>query len=235
MMIEIELKTGSRFTHVPYKGGAEWMQALLAGQIDFIADASQWGPFVDDGRARVLAMVSEARLPKSPSVPTLREVGVDAVGQSPYGLVDPKGLPPQIVQALCEAFRAADHDPATLELLGRSVQAPWNATPANTAPSPRATTSASSRCWSRRAWPRAEVRGGPRRAVSRPPRGCTRFAGAVAVAARVDCGSTCTPRPSPRRRAEIGACRYRTRTAPRSRHSPSSTVAACNCLADNAA
>lgn len=129
MMIEIEQKTGARFTHVPYKGGAEWMQALMAGQIDFIADASQWGPFVDDGRARILAMVTEARLPKYPNVPTLRELGIDAVGQSPYGLVGPKGLPPNIVQTLYEAFNAANNDPATVELLARYVQVPWNRNP----------------------------------------------------------------------------------------------------------
>lgn len=130
MMIEIEQKVGSRFTHVPYKGGAEWMQALMAGHIDFLADASQWGPFVDDGRARILAMVTEQRLPKYPNVPTLRERGVDAVGQSPYGLVGPKGLPAHIVQALHEAFSAANNDPATLELLGRYIQVPWNRNPA---------------------------------------------------------------------------------------------------------
>jgi len=130
MMIEIEQKVGSRFTHVPYKGGAEWMQALMAGHIDFLADASQWGPFVDDGRARIPAMVTEQRLPKYPNVPTLRERGVDAVGQSPYGLVGPKGLPAHIVQALHEAFSAANNDPATLELLGRYIQVPWNRNPA---------------------------------------------------------------------------------------------------------
>jgi tripartite-type tricarboxylate transporter receptor subunit TctC len=106
------------------------MQALLAGQIDFIADASQWGPFVDDGRARALAMVSETRLPKYPNVPTLRELGIEVVGQSPYGLVGPKGLPPNIVQTLYEAFNAANNDPATLELLARYVQVPWNRNPA---------------------------------------------------------------------------------------------------------
>jgi tripartite-type tricarboxylate transporter receptor subunit TctC len=129
MMIEIEQKTGARFTHVPYKGGAEWMQALLAGQIDFLADASQWGPFVDDGRARILAMVTETRLPKYPNMPTLRELGIDAVGQSPYGLVGPKGLPPNIVQTLYDAFNAANNDPATLELLARYIQVPWTRNP----------------------------------------------------------------------------------------------------------
>ena len=130
MMIEIEQKVGAKFNHIPYKGGAEWMQALLAGQIDFLADASQWGPFVDDGRCRILAMVTEQRLSKYPNVPTLRERNIDAVGQSPYGLVGPKDLPPAIVQSLYEAFTEANNDPATLELLARYVQVPWRKNPA---------------------------------------------------------------------------------------------------------
>jgi tripartite-type tricarboxylate transporter receptor subunit TctC len=129
MMIEIEQKLGAKFTHVPYKGGAEWMQALLAGQIHFLADASQWGPFVDDGRCRILAMVTEQRLSRYANVPTLKERGVDVVGQSPYGLVGPKDLPPAIVQSLYDAFNEANNEPATLELLGRYIQVPWNRNP----------------------------------------------------------------------------------------------------------
>ena len=130
MMIEIEQKVGAKFTHVPYKGGAEWMQALLAGHINFLADASQWGPFVDDGRCRILAMVTDQRLPRYANVPTLRERGVDAVGQSPYGLVGPKDLPPAIVQTLHEAFAEANADPATAQLLERYIQVPWTRNPA---------------------------------------------------------------------------------------------------------
>ena len=130
MMIEIEQMIGSKFTHIPYKGGAEWMLALLSGQIDFLADASQWGPFVDDGRCRILAMATEQRLPKYANVPTLRERGIDAVGQSPYGLVGPKDLPPAIVQSLHEAFTEAHADPATLALLERYIQVPWKRNPA---------------------------------------------------------------------------------------------------------
>ena len=129
MMIEIEQKVGASFTHVPYKGGAEWMQALVAGHINFVADASQWGPFVDDGRCRILAMATEQRLPRYANVPTLRERGVDAVGQSPYGLVGPKDLPPAIVQSLHDAFTEASADPELQKLLDRFVQVPWKRNP----------------------------------------------------------------------------------------------------------
>jgi len=129
MMIEIEQLLGARYTHIPYKGGAEWMQALLAGQIHFLADASQWGPFVDDGRCRILAMVTEQRLPKYANVPTLKERGINAVGQSPYGLVGPKDLPPAIVQSLYDAFEEAAKDPALQQLLDRYIQVPWKKNP----------------------------------------------------------------------------------------------------------
>ena len=130
MMIEIEQVLGARFTHVPYKGGAEWMQALIGGHINFIADASQWGPFVDDGRCRILAMATEQRLPRYPQVPTLTERGVKIVGQSPYGLVGPKGLPQPIVQSLHDAFTEAGQDPALQTLLDRFNQVPWKRGPA---------------------------------------------------------------------------------------------------------
>ena len=129
MMIEIEQSLGASFTHVPYKGGAEWMQALVSGQIHFIADASQWGPFVDDGRCRILAMATEQRLPRYPNVPTLTERGSRIVGQSPYGLVGPKDLPPAIVQTLHEAFSEANNDPALQQLLDRFNQVPWRRNP----------------------------------------------------------------------------------------------------------
>ena len=93
MMIEVEQVTGAKFTHVPYKGGAEWMQALLSDQVHFLADAAQWAPFVDNGQCRILAMATEQRIAKYKDAPTLIERGINVVGQSPYGIVGPKGMP----------------------------------------------------------------------------------------------------------------------------------------------
>ena len=129
MMIEVEQTTGARFTHVPYKGGAEWMQALLSGQVHFLADASQWSPFVDNGQCRILAMATEQRIPKYKDVPTLIERGINVVGQSPYGLVGPKGLPPEIVETIHLAFKQAMADPRVQELLDKYIQAAWYKSP----------------------------------------------------------------------------------------------------------
>ncbi|MFO1196789.1 MAG: tripartite tricarboxylate transporter substrate binding protein [Burkholderiaceae bacterium] len=130
LMIEVEQATGARFTHVPYKGGAEWMQALLGGHVHFLADAAQWAPHVDAGQCRILAMATEQRIPKYPDAPTMRERGFDVVAQSPYGLVGPKDLPAGTVQALHEAFTEATNDPGLQPLLDRYIQVPWRRNPA---------------------------------------------------------------------------------------------------------
>lgn len=129
LMLEVEQATGARFTHVPYKGGAEWMPALLAGDINFLADASQWAPFVDEGKCRILAAATEARIPKYADRPTLKERGINAVGMSTYGLVGPKGLPEPIVQSLYEAFDSVNTEPATQVILNKFVQIPWRKNP----------------------------------------------------------------------------------------------------------
>jgi len=130
MMIELEAQTKARFTHIPYKGGADWMQALLGKQIDFVPDGAFWAPFVENGQARLLAMATEKRFAKFPDAPTLRERGIDVVGWSPYGLVGPKGLPENIVTTLHDAFKEAMADPGHQPLLDRFIQEPWYKSPA---------------------------------------------------------------------------------------------------------
>ena len=130
MMIEVEQVTGAKFTHVPYKGGAEWMQALLSDQVHFLADAAQWAPFVDNGQCRILAMATEKRLPKYKDSPTLIERGVNVVGQSPYGIVGPKSLPPEIVDSLYSAIKEAMAEPKVNEYLDKFLQLPWYKNPA---------------------------------------------------------------------------------------------------------
>ena len=130
MMIEVEQATGAKFTHVPYKGGAEWMQALMGGEIQFIADAAQWAPFVDDGKCRILAFATEQRIPRYKDVPTMTELGVNVVGQSPYGLLGPKGMPPEIVESIYRAFKEASASPKVTEYLAKFIQVPWDKNPA---------------------------------------------------------------------------------------------------------
>ena len=96
---------------MPYKGGAETNTALLGGHVDSVSDSSGWGPFVDSGKFRLLAIYSGARSPRYPQVPTLKELGYDAVYPSPLEIIGPKGMPKPLVSRIHEAFRKAADDP----------------------------------------------------------------------------------------------------------------------------
>ena len=110
---------GIQWVHVPFRGGSDTSQALLANQITANADSTGWAPLVDEGRFRLLVTWGERRARRFPEVPTLRETGVDLVAASPYGLAGPKGMDPGVVRVLHDAFKAALLDPAHVAILDR--------------------------------------------------------------------------------------------------------------------
>ena len=105
----VKRRTGLQAKHVPYRGGPAAMQDLLAGQVEVVTiDCATGIPFITGGRARALCALSEARSPRAPDVPTLRELGAaDAVAYGWQGMSVPTGVPAPIVERLGEALRAA--------------------------------------------------------------------------------------------------------------------------------
>jgi tripartite-type tricarboxylate transporter receptor subunit TctC len=103
--------TGADLNFVPFKGGAEVLQAFVGGHINAVVDGG-WAQVEKQGKGRVLLAFTEKRLPRLPSVPTAREAGFDMVAHSPIGLVAPKDMPPASVKVLHDAFKAALADPA---------------------------------------------------------------------------------------------------------------------------
>ncbi|HYI83004.1 MAG TPA: tripartite tricarboxylate transporter substrate binding protein [Acetobacteraceae bacterium] len=119
----VKRRTGLQANHVPYRGGPSAMQDLLAGQIEAVMiDCATGIPFIADGRVRALCALSEARSPRAPAVPTLRELGVaDAVAYGWQGMSVPTGVPAPVLERLAEALRAAvaaEDVRARFELLG---------------------------------------------------------------------------------------------------------------------
>jgi tripartite-type tricarboxylate transporter receptor subunit TctC len=104
-MEQIAKATGARWTHVPFKGSAETTNALMGGHIHAVADASGWAPLVNSGALRLLVTWGARRTKTWPDVPTLKEVGIDMVSNSPFGIAGPRGMDPKIVQVLHDAFR----------------------------------------------------------------------------------------------------------------------------------
>jgi tripartite-type tricarboxylate transporter receptor subunit TctC len=119
IMEDIGARTGASFTHVPFRGSSDGVTAVLGGQVSCIADASTWAPHVEAGRMRALCVWTPARFPRLPEVPTLREVGIDLVVSSAYGLVGPRGIDPGVVRVLHDGFKAALFDPANERVRGQ--------------------------------------------------------------------------------------------------------------------
>jgi tripartite-type tricarboxylate transporter receptor subunit TctC len=118
-MERIAAEKGIEFLHVPFRGGADNAQALLAGQTQAMADSTSWAPLVDSGQFRLLVTWGAERAKRYPNVPTLRETGIDIVSASPYGIAGPKNMDPGIVRILHDAFRQALYDPQHLAVLER--------------------------------------------------------------------------------------------------------------------
>jgi tripartite-type tricarboxylate transporter receptor subunit TctC len=101
----IAQKLGLELLHVPYKGSADLMQAIMGGQIMAAADSTGFAPLVESGKLRVLNTWGDQRLAKFPDAPTLKELGLDLVQNSPFGIGAPRGTPPDVVKKLHDAFK----------------------------------------------------------------------------------------------------------------------------------
>jgi tripartite-type tricarboxylate transporter receptor subunit TctC len=104
-MEQIAKLKGIRWTHVPFKGVSESMNALLGGHIDVVSDSTGWAGSVDGGQARLLVTWGASRTKNWPNVPNLKESGIDMISNSPFGIGGPKGMDPAVVQILHDAFR----------------------------------------------------------------------------------------------------------------------------------
>ncbi len=120
-MEQIAAKAGIQLTHVPFKGGAETNAAVLGGHTMLQADSTGWRSLVDSGELRLLVLWTEQRSKFWPDVPTLKEVGIDLVFDSPWGIAGPKGMDPAIVKRLDQAFKKALEDKKVVEMLDSFV------------------------------------------------------------------------------------------------------------------
>lgn len=93
---------GIKMTHVPYKGSAPMVNAMLAGEVQVTFDSASTSlPHVQSGRLRALAVTGNTRLPMLADVPTMVEAGVAGfVVNGWYAVLAPAGTPPAIVERM---------------------------------------------------------------------------------------------------------------------------------------
>jgi tripartite-type tricarboxylate transporter receptor subunit TctC len=107
-------RAGVTFTHVPYRGFAQWFPDLLANRVQFVmGTVTELLQPARDGKVRILAVAQNTRLPSLPDVPALGEDGSPAVASSSwFGFVAPASVPAAIRErmeaALLEALRAPE-------------------------------------------------------------------------------------------------------------------------------
>lgn len=117
----LEKQTGTKLLHIPYKGAAEAMTALAAGQIDSAFGAyEEMKGLIDAGKLRPVAVFSKTRSPVLPNVPTMTELGVPIALDNMKGLMAPAGLPEPVYRYLNDAFRKAVQSDAWKEYVAKS-------------------------------------------------------------------------------------------------------------------
>jgi tripartite-type tricarboxylate transporter receptor subunit TctC len=116
-------RTGVALRHIPYKGIAQGLTALLGEHVDVaFAGVAGAAPLLRSGKLRALATSAPARLPAFPDVPTVAEVGYAGYAVDEwYGVVAPAGIPADVVARLSHELTRAVLLPQSrerLELLG---------------------------------------------------------------------------------------------------------------------
>ncbi|MCL1992286.1 MAG: tripartite tricarboxylate transporter substrate binding protein [Spirochaetes bacterium] len=109
----LEVETGIQLTHVGFDGAAPAVTSLAGGHIDAVTvSLAEVRAQVDAGNVRVLGIMDTQRSSMSPEIPTFIEQGFNVVTSTWRGLALPRGVDPEVRQALVNAFTAAMNNPA---------------------------------------------------------------------------------------------------------------------------
>jgi tripartite-type tricarboxylate transporter receptor subunit TctC len=124
--------TGAKMLHIPYKGSAPSMQALLGQQVDLVFENILAAvPLIQSGKVRALAVTSGTRASSLPDVPTLSEAGLPGYEIVSWQAVfAPAGTPQPVVQRLATEIGKIINDPEVKSRLAGLGVEPSGAGPA---------------------------------------------------------------------------------------------------------
>jgi tripartite-type tricarboxylate transporter receptor subunit TctC len=105
--------TGTKMTHVAYKGAGPALNDVVGGQVPIMLDNLPSSlPHIKSGRLVPIAVMAPERLKELPDVPTLKEVGLEPVNRMAfYGVYGPKNLPKEVVHKVNDAVKKTLEDP----------------------------------------------------------------------------------------------------------------------------
>lgn len=105
----LEMRSGIKMRHVPYKGSAPALADVVGGHIDMLMDSVPTSlPQIEAGKTRALAVTSGVRNKRLPNIPTMMEAGIRDYDTAAWGsLMAPAGTPPDIVRKLSTAVQEA--------------------------------------------------------------------------------------------------------------------------------
>jgi len=108
------LRTGLNAIHVPFRGAAQSIPALVARQTDFAIDSiGSYSAMVRAKRVKLLAVASQERWPAFPEVPTMMEAGVPNFVSMGWGsIVVRRGTPAEVIERFSQAIRSVCNEPA---------------------------------------------------------------------------------------------------------------------------
>jgi tripartite-type tricarboxylate transporter receptor subunit TctC len=123
-------RAGLDAVHIPYRGGAPAMSALLGGQVDmYFGNAAEIIPQAESGKLCILAVAAEARLKQLPDTPTVSETFPNFSLNSWNGFLVKAGTPKPTIDKLAKHVIDAAKDPAVVARLTQLGIEPNGTTP----------------------------------------------------------------------------------------------------------
>ena len=111
--------TGVKMTHVPYKGGGPLITDLLGGHVNIVfGTLPLYEQHVRSGKMKAIAVLSKARIPQFPNLPTASETLPGFEAKTWFGLLAPAGTPKEVLARLQQEVAKALNDAKVKEQLG---------------------------------------------------------------------------------------------------------------------
>jgi tripartite-type tricarboxylate transporter receptor subunit TctC len=130
-MEAIAMKSGTQLVHVPYSGSPQAMTALLRGDVQMAClPAIAVTPQVGSGDIRIIAVSTAERSALLPSIPTLKEAGIDVEAEAWSGLIAPAGTPEAVIAKIHHDVVEIINRPAVKEKLAAQIMEPIGNSPA---------------------------------------------------------------------------------------------------------